>query len=163
MKLLSDATEYGLRAIVWLSNQPREPHKVQTIAEATDAASGYLIKVLQTLAKAGIVSAHRGTTGGYAMARDPETLTVLEVISAIDPIERIRACPLGLPAHASSLCPLHRRIDDSLASIERDFARTTIAELAIDRSSSDRVCTALSLSAPCKSPPCDRITQPKQK
>jgi Rrf2 family protein len=150
MKLLSDATEYGLRAIVWLSNQPREPHKVQTIAEATDAAPGYLIKVLQALAKAGIVSAHRGTTGGYALSRDPELLTALEVVSAIDPIERIRSCPLRLAAHASGLCPLHQRIDDSLASIERDFARTTIAELAF-RPSPDQACAALSPAAGCAS------------
>lgn len=150
MKLLSDATEYGLRAIVWLSNQPREPHKVQTIAEATDAAPGYLIKVLQALAKAGIVSAHRGTTGGYALSRDPESLTALEVVSAIDPIERIRSCPLGLAAHASGLCPLHQRVDDSLASIERNFARTTIAELAY-RPSPDQACAALSPAAGCAS------------
>lgn len=150
MKLLSDATEYALRAIVWLSNQPRQPHTVQTIAEATDATPGYLIKVLQSLAKAGIVSAHRGTTGGYALSRDPESLAVLEVVSAIDPIERIRSCPLRLEAHASGLCPLHQRIDDSLASIEQDFARTTIAELAT-RPSPDRACTALSSAASCAS------------
>jgi len=150
MKLLSDATEYGLRAIVWLSNQPREPHKVQTIAEATDAAPGYLIKVLQALAKAGIVSAHRGTTGGYALSRDPESLTALEVVSAIDPIERIRSCPLRLAAHASGLCPLHQRIDDSLASIERDFGRTTIAELAF-RPLPAQACTALALAGACAS------------
>jgi len=152
MKLLSDATEYGLRAIVWLSNQPREPHKVHMIAEATDAAPGYLIKVLQALAKAGVVSAHRGTTGGYALSRDPESLTALEVVSAIDPIERIRSCPLRLAAHASGLCPLHRRIDDSLAAIERDFAQTTIAELAFHQPAPDQACTALSLTAACASP-----------
>lgn len=150
MKLLSEATEYGLRAIVWLSNQPREPHKVQAIAEATDAAPGYLIKVLQALAKAGIVSAHRGTTGGYALSRDPESLTALEVVSAIDPIERIRSCPLRLAAHASGLCPLHQRIDSSLAAIEQDFARTTIAELAF-RLSPDQACEALSPAAGCAS------------
>jgi Rrf2 family protein len=151
MKLLTDATEYGLRAIVWLSNQPREPHKVQTIAEATGAAPGYLIKVLQALAKAGVVSAHRGTTGGYALSRDPESLTALEVVSAIDPIERIRSCPLRLAAHTNNLCPLHQRIDDSLASIERDFARTTIAELAFQQPTLDHACTALSPANSCDS------------
>ncbi len=159
MRLLSDAVEYGLRAIVWLAGQPRKPHKLQTIAQATGAASGYLIKVLQALAKAGIISAHRGTTGGYALARDPHSLTVLEVVSAIDPIERIRSCPLRLPAHAHGLCPLHRRIDDSLASIERDFARTTIAELALNQSASDQACTGLSQSASCDPPP-DRGRSP---
>lgn len=161
MKLLSDAAEYGLRAMVWLSNRPREPHKVQAIAEATGATPGYLIKVLQALARAGILSAHRGTTGGYALSREPDAVSVLDVVSAIDPIERIRSCPLGLPAHARELCRLHRRIDDSLASIEQDFARTTIAELALDQlPSADRVCTALSALSPCTSV-CNRTAQSK--
>ncbi len=155
MRLLSDATEYGLRAIVWLSNQPEGPHKLHAIAEATGSAPGYLIKVLQALAKSGIVSAHRGTTGGYALSRDPKSLSVLEVISAIDPIERILSCPLGLPAHALALCPLHQRIDDSLATIERDFARTTIAELADDSAPADEVCNALASGGRCVGG-CDR-------
>jgi len=149
MRLLSDATEYGLRAIVWLSNQSEGPHKLQTIAEATGSAPGYLIKVLQALAKADIVSAHRGTAGGYALNRDPKSLTVLEVISAIDPIERIRSCPLGLPEHALALCPLHRRIDDSLATIERDFASTTIAELAQESTSAEQTCNVLVSGGRC--------------
>lgn len=151
MRLFNDATEYGLRAVVWLTNQPQGPHKLQAIAEATAAAPGYLIKVLQLLARAGIVSAHRGISGGYALVRDPETLTALEVVSAIDPIERIRSCPLGLPGHAGGLCSLHQRIDDSLAEIERDFARITIAELALHRSSHGRACAALSAAVACGS------------
>lgn len=149
MRLLSDATEYGLRAVIWLSNQPGGPHKLQMIAEATRAAPGYLIKVLQALAKGGILTAHRGTTGGYVLSRDPESLTVLEVVSAIDPIDRIRACPLGLPDHAVSLCPLHQQIDQSLAAIERDFARTTIAELGRGSSLAGDACRALVTAGRC--------------
>lgn len=63
MRLFNDATEYGLRAMVWMTNQPRGPHKLQAIAEAIGAAPCYLIKVLQLLTRAGIVSAHRGITG----------------------------------------------------------------------------------------------------
>lgn len=162
MKLLSEATEYGLRAMVWLANQPRTTHKLQTIAEATGSTPGYLIKVLQSLAKSGIVSAHRGTTGGYALSREPESLSVLEVVSAIDPIERIRSCPLGLPEHARGLCPLHRRIDDSLASIERDFAQTTISDLATEQPTPGLACALLSLPASCAST-CERAHPPKQK
>lgn len=154
MRLFNDATEYGLRAMVWMTNQPRGPHKLQAIAEAIGAAPCYLIKVLQLLTRAGIVSAHRGITGGYALVRDPETLTALEVLSAIDPIERIeriRSCPLGIPAHAGGLCSLYQRIDDSLVEIEREFARITIAMLALHRSSHVRSCMALSDAVACGS------------
>src|SRR5690606_17155548 len=96
MKLLSEAAEYGLRAVVWLAQRPGGYWKVREIAKGTRAAPGYLVKVLQGLARAGILSAQRGSQGGFRLERDPAGLTALEVINAIDPIERIRACPLGL-------------------------------------------------------------------
>lgn len=129
MKLLTDAGEYGLRAVLSLAQRPGQPLKVREIAETTHAAPGYLVKVLQTLARAGILSAQRGSQGGFTLERDPETLTVLEVINAIDPIERIRTCPLGIEAHGQCLCPMHKRIDDALALIEQSFAASTIADL----------------------------------
>lgn len=129
MKLLSEAAEYGLRAVVWLAQRPGGYWKVREIAKGTRAAPGYLVKVLQGLARAGILSAQRGSQGGFRLERDPAGLTALEVINAIDPIERIRACPLGLEEHGRDLCPMHRRIDEALAMVERAFGATTIAEL----------------------------------
>ncbi len=129
MKILSDACEYALRAVVWLAQRPGQAQKVREIAKGTRAAPGYLVKVLQALAKAGILSAQRGSLGGFTLQRDPATLTVLEVISAIDPIERITTCPLGLKSHGPCLCPMHRRIDNAMAAIEESFAASTIADL----------------------------------
>ena len=129
LKLFSDATEYGLRAVIWLAEQPPGTYKLIVIANATKAAPGYLIKVLQALARVGIVTAQRGTLGGFALARDPDGLTVLDVVAAIDPIERIRVCPLGVRAHGKKLCPMHRSIDEALAALEREFGQLTIRSL----------------------------------
>lgn len=147
VRLFSDATEYGLRAVLWLSQSPGKPLKVREIAEATRSSPGYLVKVLQSLAKAGILSAQRGAKGGFTLERDPRTLTVLEVINAIDPIERIRTCPLGLESHGTTLCPLHRRIDDAMAMIEDAFAKVIVYELMHDNSPSKPLCTALTVGA----------------
>jgi Rrf2 family protein len=143
MKLLSDATEYGLRAVVWLAQRPGRPQKVREIAEGTHAAPGYLVKVLQELAKAEILSAQRGTHGGFTLERDPAALSILEVINAIDPIERIRTCPLGLPAHGDCLCPVHQRVDDAIALIEKSFARSTVHDLIVEPTRSHPLCNAL--------------------
>lgn len=143
MKLLSDATEYGLRAVVWLAQRPGQPQKVRQIAEGTRAAPGYLVKVLQALAKAQILSAQRGNTGGFRLERDPAELSVLEVINAVDPIERIHTCPLGLDAHGTRLCPMHRRIDDAIAAIEASFGESTIEDLITEPSASRPLCNAL--------------------
>lgn len=145
MKLLSDACEYGLRATVWLAQRSGATQKVREIAEGTHSAPGYLAKVLQRLAKAGILSAQRGSQGGFTLARRPEDLTVLEVINAVDPVERIRTCPLGLESHGELLCPLHRRIDDAMALIEESFGAVTIAELINEPSRSQPLCNGLGL------------------
>lgn len=144
MKLLSDATEYGLRAVVWLAQRPGEAQKVREIADGTHATPGYLIKVLQALAKVGILSAQRGSHGGFTLERDPAELSVLEVVNAIDPIERIHTCPLGLESHGECLCPMHKRIDDAMAAIERSFGESTIADLLNEPTTSHPLCEALS-------------------
>lgn len=129
MKLLSDASEYALRAVVWLAQEPGKPKKVREIATGTGAAPGYLVKVLQALAKAGILSAQRGVHGGFALIRDAAELSVLEVINAVDPVERIRRCPLGLKTHQEDLCPMHKRIDDAMAAIEASLSESTIVSV----------------------------------
>ena len=62
------------------------------------------------------------------MAQRPERITILDVVNAVAPLERIRSCPLGLPSH-TRLCPLHKELDKVYAATEAALARVTIAEL----------------------------------
>jgi Rrf2 family protein len=145
VKIFSDACEYGLRAAVWLALQPRQSYKVRDIANEIQAPPGYLVKVLQRLAKAGILSAQRGSQGGFALERDPANLQVLEIINAVDPIERIRVCPLKLKSHSKALCPLHQQLDDAMGLIEKAFGAVTVADLIDTRDASINHCRALGL------------------
>ncbi len=150
MKLLSDAAEYGIRAAVWLSRHQGQTLKVREIAEGTKAPAGYLIKVLQSMTRAGILSAQRGTLGGFAIKREPSELTVLEVINAIDPVERIKTCPLGLASHGTELCPMHRHIDEAVGCIEQTFGEVTVGDLLSQPSRSPALCTAISGEMPTR-------------
>ncbi len=140
MKLLSEASEYGLRAVVWLALHPAEPQKARVIAEEIRASPGYLVKVLQELAKVGILSARRGSQGGFALNCDPAKLTALDVIEAIDPFERIDACPLAMDAHATHLCPIHRRVDQAMDLIETRFRELTIQDVMASQDDSASMC-----------------------
>ena len=100
----------------------------------------YLVKVLQALAKAGIVTSHRGAGGGVSLAHKPDELTILDIVSATDPIQRIRSCPLDLATHGVKLCPLHRRLDAALAQVESAFRNTTLAEVVGDPSKIKPLC-----------------------
>ena len=132
--MISQTTEYALRAVVDLCFNAGAPRTTQQIAEATRVPTGYLSKVLKELGRAGIVSAQRGPNGGFTLERDPNELSLYEVISAVDPPKRIRECPLKLESHRLHLCPLHQRLDDALALVERVFQETTIAEVTADPS-----------------------------
>lgn len=126
--MIPKTAEYALRAVVLLAREPRRAYAAEQIAEATRVPRRYVHKVLQALVRDGLVHSQSGPGGGYALVRPPEELSILDVVSAVEPIPRIRHCPLGLKSHAQ-LCPLHRELDEACASTERAFARVTIAQL----------------------------------
>lgn len=127
--MFSRTVEYALRAIVWMAMRPETAQTAREISGPTQVPSGYLSKVMQQLAEAGVVTSQRGLGGGFRLSRPPTKLTVLEVIQAVDPITRINTCPLQLQAHSGQLCPLHRRLDQAIAMIENAFGDCTIATL----------------------------------
>ena len=137
---ISQTAEYALRAIVWLARDPDRPLGTPRIAQATRVPPGYLARVLQALARAGLVESNPGRGGGFRLKRSPADITVLDVINAVDPVERIVRCPLGLKKHRGHLCPLHRRLDEAAALVERAYAETTIAEILAEKSPAEPLC-----------------------
>lgn len=132
--MLSQTTEYALRAVVFLGESYGEPRTTREVAEATRVPGGYLSKVLQALSRAGLVRSQRGLHGGFTLRRAPQHISVYDVIQTVDPIRRIVSCPLELPEHSGQLCALHRRLDDALATIEATFRATSIAQVIAERS-----------------------------
>jgi DNA-binding IscR family transcriptional regulator len=59
---------------------------------------------------------------------DADQLTILDVVNAVAPFERIRSCPLGLQSH-TKLCPLHTELDRVYAATEAAFAKVTLQQL----------------------------------
>src|SRR5690606_18982460 len=110
--MISQTVEYALRAAVFLASESDAARTTGEIAQRTRVPPAYLSKVLQSLSRAGIVHSQRGIGGGFTLALDARKLTILEVVNAVDPIQRIRECPLGLESHGVRLCPLHRRLDN---------------------------------------------------
>ncbi|HSV74013.1 MAG TPA: Rrf2 family transcriptional regulator [Chthonomonadales bacterium] len=127
--MFSQTVEYALRAGVVLASDPDRSWKVREIAEAGCAPVHYLSKILQALARAGLVRSQRGLHGGYALARSPDDVSVYDLVSAIEPIPRLKRCPLGLAEHDSGLCPLHLRLDEAAERMEASLRATTLAEL----------------------------------
>jgi Rrf2 family protein len=126
--MLPKTSEYALRTVACLAQGSGHVEPAESLAEQTKVPRRYLHKVLQDLVAAGLVRSRSGPGGGYSLARSPEKITILDVVNAVAPLERIRHCPLGLPSH-TSLCPLHRELDQAYAATEEAFSRVTIGEI----------------------------------
>ena len=129
--MFSQTVEYALRGMVYLAAEAA-PRTVVQISAATQVPAPYLAKVLQQLAKADLIHGQRGRHGGFTLRIPATTLTIWSVINAVEPLQRIRTCPLGLQGHRTRLCPLHKKLDDALAATEAAFKLTTLAELLGD-------------------------------
>jgi Rrf2 family protein len=138
--MISQTVEYALRAVVHLADQAPAARTTDQIAAVTRVPKAYLSKVLQSLVRAGIVRSQRGLHGGMTLTREPDAINILEVVNAVEPLGRIRECPLGLKSHGVRLCPLHRRLDNALALVEDAFRNTTLAEVLAEPGSSVPLC-----------------------
>ena len=138
--MFSQTVEYALRAAVHLAIKSPQAQTTAEIAESTKVPLAYLSKVLQGLREKGIVRLQRGLGGGVSLAREPAELTILDIVNAVEPLQRIKTCPLDLKSHGTQLCSLHSRMDASLKNMEDAFASTTLAELLLESNPSVPLC-----------------------
>lgn len=120
-----------------MASRPDGMSTIPEMAQAIQVNAPYLRKVLDKLREHSIVATQRGTGGGTHLAVSPDDLTILDVLNAVDPLQRIEKCPLGLPGHAK-LCPLHAEIDEAISKVEETLGSRTIGELLSTRRSSGR-------------------------
>jgi len=93
MLRLSKKTDYGLLALQYLATEaPAGAASVRTIAERYDIPVELLAKVLQQLARLGLVAAQKGAHGGYHLTRPAGAISLAEVIQAFDGPLAITAC-----------------------------------------------------------------------
>ena len=138
--MFTQTVEYALRVAVRLAATDPEPQTADGLALATRVPRAYLAKVVQAMVRGGVAQSKRGVGGGVVLSKRPEQLSILEIVNAVDPIKRIKTCPLGLPSHGIRLCPLHKRFDDALAQVEAAFGSTTLAEVLAEPSTSVPLC-----------------------
>ena len=133
MLKLSKKADYALIAVRHLATHAERSQSASDIAEAYGISATLLAKVLQRLAKHGLVTARHGSSGGYQLARAPKDISALEVISAVDGPLVITSC---VTSHGncgqSSTCTVReplRRVNESIAQVLR---AVTISQMTED-------------------------------
>ncbi|MGH9776319.1 MAG: SUF system Fe-S cluster assembly regulator [Candidatus Acidiferrales bacterium] len=141
MLKLSKKADYGLIALKHLAMHGRDGSaSAADIAEVYAISAPLLAKVLQRLAKRGILAARHGSSGGYKLARHPSEITVLEAISAIDGPPFITSCVTSHgECYQTNTCTVReplRRLNESIIEV---LGRVTISQMTDDAPSSEVV------------------------
>jgi Rrf2 family protein len=113
---ISAKTEYACIAVVELAAHyaTGEPVRIRRIAEAHGIPSRFLVQILLQLKSAGLVNSTRGAAGGYQLARDPQQISLGEVMSVVD----------GRNEDISTSATVQTPVSRALVSVWRDVART---------------------------------------
>lgn len=129
---LSKKADYGLIAVKHLAMH-RQEHacSANEIAEEYGISITLMAKVLQKLARQGMVAAKHGSSGGYQLAKEPGQISALDVISAIDGPVLITSCVTNHGAcDATEKCSVReplRRVNESILNV---LNTVTIAQLS---------------------------------
>lgn len=111
MAILSKSCVYGLRAVLYVSSfsEERKFVPIREIAEKLGLSFHFLTKILQQLTEAKLMESYRGPNGGVRLTRDPNKLTLLDVVKAIDGDGMFKTCVLGLAECSDKRpCPMHK-------------------------------------------------------
>ena len=134
--IYTDSGKYAIRALTNLASRPADelPVSAADVADAEDIPPYYLAKVLQDLARAGLLDSIRGRGGGFLLKRSAEEIRVLEVLQAVENIGRLtEECVLGLDECSDEVsCPLHSMWKDFRESLLDQVSHLTLADLVVE-------------------------------
>lgn len=134
MRLTREA-DYAVRVMVDLAAHPGDgPVRRALIQARQDVPSAYLAKIVQTLARAGLVRTLPGSRGGVALAAAPETVTLLQVVEAVEGPIALNRCVVAPGAcPRDRFCSVHPVWLRVQALVRRELGSVTIAALAAPR------------------------------
>ena len=139
--MISQAAEYALRAVLCLAARGASGAPAlttQQVAERTGIPPGYLAKIMQGLAKSGILSSQRGIGGGFSLSISPDELSLLTIVRAVDTGSRVCSCCEQAP-EMPGVSNLHRRLEDAAAEADRMLGTVTVAQVLAGHA--DPVCS----------------------
>jgi Rrf2 family transcriptional regulator, iron-sulfur cluster assembly transcription factor len=126
------ASEYGMLGLLGLARRPLgDVVMLDVVAHEEDIPVSFLGKIFQSLARAGLVKSSRGSGGGFALARPPESISVLEVIEAVEgPVAFTRCLDEDTGCEHAGGCALCGLFAEAQDKVKEVFAGTTVAQLA---------------------------------
>ena len=138
-QFFSQRTSYGIHALAYLGTKPAG--ELATLPELAEwmrsvwpnASDTYLSNVVQRMARGRLLRSYRGISGGYALARPAEKITLRDAVELLEGVDLDR-CSLSLDDQCPVVgrCSIQRRLSALEEAYLRSLAGVSVAELARD-------------------------------
>lgn len=132
--MFSKACEYGIKASLFIAKQSQNDKRVslKKISSAIDSPEAFTAKILQQLARQGILQSMKGPTGGFSIDKDRlSQIKVSEIVAAIDGDAIFMGCGLGLPeCNDNRPCPMHHKFVKVREELRQLLQNTSLQELS---------------------------------
>lgn len=132
--MFSKACEYGIKATLYISMKSLNDERVslKDIAQGIASPEAYTAKILQQLARDGVVDSLKGPTGGFKIARERiDEIKLIDIVNSLDGDAVFEGCGLGLKeCNAEMPCPVHDKFKAIRDDLKRMLTDTSIYELA---------------------------------
>lgn len=126
-------SDYGVRALITLAQSYPQGQPAPAISKDMEIPVGFLRQVLQELGRSDLVTSQPGRTGGYTLAKDPESITLQDIIEALEGKNEEPACALdGGPCHWDRACAIHWVWMAAKNAFNAELSSATLARIAED-------------------------------
>src|ERR1700736_6204326 len=107
--IYSKSSEYGIRAAIHLAQLPDGGYAMaKDIAQEEEIPAPFLAKILQEMARKGVLRSVKGPSGGFCLKKKASEIRLLDIVAAIDGLSQYSRCAEGFgECSAKTACPLH--------------------------------------------------------
>ena len=130
---LTSFTDYGLRMLMRMASAPGRPFSTAELANEFDLSRNHLSKIMQRLARGGIVETRRGGGGGAVLARPVAELRLGDLVALLEEDQAIVECFGVVVPHCTidGRCRLKARLRSAEQAFLSDLNRSTLADIAL--------------------------------
>ena len=132
MLRLSKKIEYGILAIKYIAENPDKKVTAKEISEKLNISYEFLAKTMQKLMKSGLILSQIGLNGGYTLVGEPESISIANIISALDEDTTIVECfskEQDTNCERDEFCEIRHDMSNLQKEINSVFNKVTIASL----------------------------------
>lgn len=123
-------TEYAFRILSYMAMDESRLYSVDEIFDKLQIPYRYLRKLMTNLTKSELIISIQGKSGGYKISRKPEDISLLDVITIVDPAYLTGTCFFGFENCAlQTACTMHDQWSDVRTNISNILANTTLANI----------------------------------